>query len=75
METCNLCGKVATSRCKGCGHVVYCSREHQQVDWKTHKHACREFNKLKQKGQEWEGDVKQGTSEQLTIIGEKLSSH
>ena len=28
--------------CSGCRSVVYCCLEHQALDWRTHKKACRE---------------------------------
>ena len=28
--------------CSGCRSVVYCSLEHQALDWRAHKQACRE---------------------------------
>ena len=61
-SACNLCGKPATQRCKSCQHVVYCCREHQKLDWKTHKLACQEIGALKKQGQDWESDVQQGTT-------------
>ena len=59
-QACNLCGKSATNRCASCGHVVYCCREHQKQDWKSHKYACKEFGSLKKQGQTWEADVREG---------------
>eukprot|EP00192_Tetraselmis_astigmatica_P012970 CAMPEP_0117654876 /NCGR_PEP_ID=MMETSP0804-20121206/3981_1 /TAXON_ID=1074897 /ORGANISM="Tetraselmis astigmatica, Strain CCMP880" /LENGTH=407 /DNA_ID=CAMNT_0005461193 /DNA_START=21 /DNA_END=1244 /DNA_ORIENTATION=- len=37
---CNHCGSVATMRCSACQQVSYCTRAHQQTDWKSHKPAC-----------------------------------
>eukprot|EP00429_Kryptoperidinium_foliaceum_P067796 CAMPEP_0176054834 /NCGR_PEP_ID=MMETSP0120_2-20121206/27288_1 /TAXON_ID=160619 /ORGANISM="Kryptoperidinium foliaceum, Strain CCMP 1326" /LENGTH=209 /DNA_ID=CAMNT_0017388309 /DNA_START=120 /DNA_END=749 /DNA_ORIENTATION=+ len=34
---CNVCGKETTTECSRCHTVFYCSREHQQEDWKQHK--------------------------------------
>ena len=28
--------------CSGCRSVVYCCLEHQALDWRAHKNACRE---------------------------------
>ena len=30
------------ARCSGCRSVVYCCLEHQALDWRAHKKACRE---------------------------------
>ncbi|PPQ94681.1 hypothetical protein CVT25_009536 [Psilocybe cyanescens] len=38
---CEVCGKKNTSRCVQCMSVVYCSKECQRSDWKTHKLACK----------------------------------
>ena len=29
--------------CSGCCFVVYCCLEHQALDWRAHKKACREM--------------------------------
>jgi hypothetical protein len=57
---CNYCGVKAAQRCNACGLVAYCGREHQKLDWQKHKLACKEFQALKMKGKQWEGDVKDG---------------
>ena len=38
-EAC-FCGKKAEKHCTGCHAVVYCTKEHQKQDWKTHKANC-----------------------------------
>ena len=30
------------AECSGCRSVVYCCLEHQALDWRAHKRACRE---------------------------------
>ncbi|KAJ7888428.1 hypothetical protein B0H14DRAFT_2337301 [Mycena olivaceomarginata] len=42
--SCYKCFKeedVSLSRCSGCLRIAYCSRECQQLDWKTHKPMCQ----------------------------------
>ena len=34
------CAEKATKRCTACKAVWYCSREHQQSHWTTHKIEC-----------------------------------
>ena len=70
-QACNLCGKSATNRCASCGHVVYCCREHQKQDWKSHKYACKEFGSLKKQGQTWEADVREGVSALQLQVGNR----
>ena len=38
--------------CSGCRTVVYCCLEHQALDWKAHKKACREAARLAEEGAE-----------------------
>ncbi|PIL27075.1 hypothetical protein GSI_10214 [Ganoderma sinense ZZ0214-1] len=45
-ESCDRCKKKETAerklmRCTGCRKAVYCSRECQKSDWKTHKLRCK----------------------------------
>lgn len=37
---CEVCDKDAKSRCAGCFHIFYCSKEHQRQDWPIHKPNC-----------------------------------
>ena len=45
---CNVCGIAATGRCANCKRAVYCSREHQALDWDQHRPGC---NAITQKHQ------------------------
>lgn len=39
---CNVCSETkGASRCAGCGRVFYCGKEHQKLDWPSHKVACK----------------------------------
>lgn len=41
ITTCRVCGISASSQCSKCKKVNYCSRAHQEIDWKeSHKNAC-----------------------------------
>ncbi|KAK3260551.1 hypothetical protein CYMTET_30502 [Cymbomonas tetramitiformis] len=42
---CQLCGRPATSACKGCGAFYYCRPKHQALHWKLHHHS--ECDRLK----------------------------
>ncbi|KAJ7231078.1 hypothetical protein C8J57DRAFT_182243 [Mycena rebaudengoi] len=37
---------VASKRCSGCGDVLYCGSECQNVDWKNHKKVCKEMQAM-----------------------------
>lgn len=38
---CGLQGSYSCSACASSSHPIrYCSKRHQQVDWKVHKHVC-----------------------------------
>lgn len=40
-DLCVVCGSKGPKRCSRCKIVTYCSKEHQEVDWKkTHKAVC-----------------------------------
>ena len=39
-KICVVCGNPATDICGGCRGIVYCSRECQNKDWKSHKEHC-----------------------------------
>uniref|UniRef100_A0A8D8TYF1 hypoxia-inducible factor-proline dioxygenase n=2 Tax=Cacopsylla melanoneura TaxID=428564 RepID=A0A8D8TYF1_9HEMI len=42
MNSCQLCGfKGTLLRCSKCKVTYYCSKEHQTLDWKTHKVNCK----------------------------------
>ena len=37
-----MCGSLAGLKCSGCGLKIYCSKDHQKVDWKKmHKNECK----------------------------------
>lgn len=39
---CNVCGRsYPAKKCSRCQKVQYCSKGHQQLDWKSHKTVCR----------------------------------
>ena len=40
--------------CSGCRSVVYCCLEHQALDWRAHKNACREREAARQAAEEAE---------------------
>ncbi|XP_050092198.1 SET domain-containing protein SmydA-8-like [Anopheles aquasalis] len=42
-KICPVCKVEATKRCSRCALVYYCSVEHQQQHWKTHKTTCNPF--------------------------------
>jgi hypothetical protein len=37
--------------CGNCRQVRYCSKEHQKLDWKTHKILCKRFSEQLRKAQ------------------------
>ncbi|ODN03580.1 Egl nine 1 [Orchesella cincta] len=41
---CEICKQICRSHCAGCKRVFYCSKQHQQQDWSTHKLVCRAFS-------------------------------
>ena len=45
--------------CSGCRSVVYCCLEHQALDWRAHKKACREMEAERRAAEE-EADDKAG---------------
>jgi hypothetical protein len=38
---CETCHNLGDKRCSKCGGAWYCSREHQETDWKEHKGWCK----------------------------------
>lgn len=44
--TCAACGHSASSACKTCRRIVYCSRECQTKDWPRHKKICSARQKI-----------------------------
>lgn len=37
---CCVCQEPAKSQCSRCGKAFYCSKAHQQLDWREHKNIC-----------------------------------
>ena len=46
---CNVCGVAATGRCADCKRAVYCSREHQALDWDQHRPGCNAITQNQQR--------------------------
>ncbi|XP_074040747.1 SET domain-containing protein SmydA-8 [Leptinotarsa decemlineata] len=42
-EKCAECGAPSELKCSACKLVTYCSKEHQKVNWKSHKNLCKPF--------------------------------
>ena len=47
--------------CSGCRSVVYCCLEHQALDWRAHKKACREIEAARRAAEEAEEGAEEGT--------------
>lgn len=45
---CSVCESKSVFKCRGCRRIFYCSREHQRLDWKQHKHQCK-YNAMRDK--------------------------
>jgi len=41
---CYACGCAGALRCAACQIATYCSKQHQKMDWKYHKVACKSKN-------------------------------
>ncbi|KAJ0415510.1 hypothetical protein BJY00DRAFT_293512 [Aspergillus carlsbadensis] len=55
VDSCGQCGQLINLlRCTGCQAMFYCSREHQVAHRNTHKYACKEVLKTREKCQEEE---------------------
>ncbi|KAI0798244.1 hypothetical protein C8Q75DRAFT_741096 [Abortiporus biennis] len=54
-KNCRNCGGreplKTLSRCSGCKHIWYCSRECQRANWKMHKDSCREMAEARAKAE------------------------
>ena len=48
--------------CSGCRSVVYCCLEHQALDWRAHKKACREQEAARLAAEEGVADEKAATA-------------
>jgi len=44
-QKCVICDVISTMKCGGCMKVFYCSKDHQKLDWKTHKNLCETVKK------------------------------
>ncbi|KAJ4458783.1 putative MYND finger family protein [Paratrimastix pyriformis] len=45
---CEMCGKIASIKCKHCGVTFYCSPEHQRIDWDgIHHKICPVLNQIR----------------------------
>lgn len=45
LNVCAVCSKAdKLLRCSRCKSAVYCSKEHQRLDWKRHKESCAKNN-------------------------------
>jgi hypothetical protein len=42
-SVCAVCSAPSKLRCSACKSIAYCSVEHQKLDWKSHKIACRKI--------------------------------
>ncbi|XP_006902468.1 PREDICTED: programmed cell death protein 2 [Elephantulus edwardii] len=43
---CRVCGCFAPKTCSRCHKAHYCSKEHQTLDWRWHRHACTQAGDL-----------------------------
>ncbi|KAF8839879.1 hypothetical protein BDN67DRAFT_1069730 [Paxillus ammoniavirescens] len=44
---CMVCGQLTDRRCPRCLELWYCSPEHQESGWQTHKSTCNPHNEIK----------------------------
>jgi len=48
---CKVCGTSGNvQRCSACHSVFYCNKDHQNQDWKSHKHDCAKFKQAIKEG-------------------------
>ena len=67
-----MCATRATLKCSACKSVFYCSKEHQRLDWRTHKVDCP---RLSLQRAETRGAASQDDDigETETLVGDELS--
>jgi hypothetical protein len=52
-HTYKICGKFEGSRrCSKCKRAVYCSVEHQKLDWPIHKGICKHLRSIRDYAEE-----------------------
>lgn len=42
-NVCKVCNLPALQSCSACNFVYYCSKEHQKIDWSSHKNKCAPY--------------------------------
>ena len=45
-KMCDFCLKPGDKICGRCKTAVYCTEEHQKIDWPNHKPNCKQYNPL-----------------------------
>jgi len=41
LNLCDLCGIFGDKKCSLCSDIAYCCKQHQTIDWKSHKQLCK----------------------------------
>ncbi|XP_070503973.1 programmed cell death protein 2 [Chironomus tepperi] len=50
-NTCNVCGCKAPMVCGKCKKIYYCGKDHQKIDWKSHRIICGQDSVLSKTSQ------------------------